>query len=156
MSAGRCRRAGKTNPICRRDIRATVRNEPNLAARDNLPSGLCRTDCAKRSQTWGDWGTWAKTVVVRGVPRLGSETCKTNPICPRERRSNCAKRTQFPSGRAGASTQNKANSGRGQEMVSAWWGRAYGELANQTAPAEQSQFLSRGPMIADWRLRIAD
>jgi hypothetical protein len=37
-------------------------------------------NCAKRSQTWGDWGVWAKAVVVWGVARPGSETCKTNPI----------------------------------------------------------------------------
>ncbi len=34
---------------------------------------------AKRSQTWADWGMWAK-IVVWTVARPGSETCKTNPI----------------------------------------------------------------------------
>jgi hypothetical protein len=48
---------------------------------------------AKRSQTWGDWGMWAKADVVRGVDRPDSETCKTNPIwgpgAPRLRIGDC-------------------------------------------------------------------
>jgi hypothetical protein len=50
-------------------------------------------DGAKRSQTWVDWGIWAKAVVVWGVARPGSETCKTNPIWgrggPRLRIGDC-------------------------------------------------------------------
>jgi hypothetical protein len=38
-------------------------------------------NCAKQSQTWGNWGIWAK-VIVWAVGRPGSEMCKTNPIFP--------------------------------------------------------------------------
>jgi hypothetical protein len=41
-----------------------------------FPSG----NCAKRSQTWGDWGMGAKAVAVWDMARPGGETCKTNPI----------------------------------------------------------------------------
>jgi hypothetical protein len=60
-----------------------AQNEPNLA-RPGATDGGVR---AKRSQTWGDWGMWAKAVVVWGVARPGSESCKTNPIWP-DRRVN--------------------------------------------------------------------
>jgi hypothetical protein len=56
-----------------------VRNEPNFACRRRVPEA----ECAKRSQTWMDWGVWAKAIVVWGVARPRSETCKTNPIYPR-------------------------------------------------------------------------
>jgi hypothetical protein len=52
----------------------------------------------------------------------------------------CAKQTQFAAGRSGAIMQNKANSGRGQEMVSAWCRKSYGGLATRAAPPKQSQF----------------
>jgi hypothetical protein len=39
-----------------------------------------RGNCAKRSQTWGDWGIWAKAIIVWGVARLEGERCKTKPI----------------------------------------------------------------------------
>jgi hypothetical protein len=58
---------------------ARVQNEPNLARPEAADGG----NCAKRSQTWRDWGIWTKAVVVRGVARPGSETCKTNPISKR-------------------------------------------------------------------------
>jgi hypothetical protein len=41
---------------------------------------------------------WAKGVVVWGVARPGSETCKTNPISPgrgRAPEAKCAEQTQF-------------------------------------------------------------
>jgi hypothetical protein len=53
-----------------------VQNKPNLAPAQAADRG----NCAKRSQTWGNWGMWAKAVVVWPVARPGSETCKTNPI----------------------------------------------------------------------------
>jgi hypothetical protein len=62
----------KTNPIWGR----IVRNEANFAR----PQAAGRRNYAKRSQTWGDGGMWAKTVAVWGVARPGSETCKTNPL----------------------------------------------------------------------------
>jgi hypothetical protein len=49
--------------------------------------------CAKRSQTWDNWGIWAKVVILWGVARPGSETCETNPIwgpeTPRLRIGDC-------------------------------------------------------------------
>jgi hypothetical protein len=39
-----------------------VQNEPNFAPPQAADGG----NCAKRSQTWRDWGMWAKTVVVCG------------------------------------------------------------------------------------------
>jgi hypothetical protein len=41
--------------------------------------GWVAEECAKRSQTWRDWGMWAKAVVIWGLARPGSEMCKTNP-----------------------------------------------------------------------------
>jgi hypothetical protein len=65
-----------------------VRNEPNFARPQAADGG----NCAKRSQTWRDWGMWVK-VVVWGVARPGSETCETNPIsgpgAPRLRIRDC-------------------------------------------------------------------
>jgi hypothetical protein len=60
-----------------------VRNEPNLTR----PGGGDGGNCAKRSQTWADWGIWAM-VLAWAVARPGSETCKTNPIL-RLRISDC-------------------------------------------------------------------
>jgi hypothetical protein len=72
----------KTNPILSRpkavDVE-NVQNEPNFPQ----PEASAEGTCAKRSQTWRGWGMWAKAVVVWGVTRPGSETCKTNPIWPR-------------------------------------------------------------------------
>jgi hypothetical protein len=71
--AGRHNATGSGGPI--------VQNEPNLP-----PAGAVDGEnCAKRSQTWGNWGMWTKAVVVLGVARPGSETCKTNPIWPGRR-----------------------------------------------------------------------
>jgi hypothetical protein len=71
--AGRHKATGSGGPI--------VQNEPNLP-----PAGAVDGEnCAKRSQTWGNWGMWTKAVVVLGVARPGSETCKTNPIWPGRR-----------------------------------------------------------------------
>jgi hypothetical protein len=53
-----------------------VQNEPNFAPAHAAHGG----EYAKRSQTWDDWGIWAKAAVVWAVARPGSETCKTNPI----------------------------------------------------------------------------
>jgi hypothetical protein len=70
-------------------------------------------DCAKRSQTWGDWGMWAKVVAVWDVAWPGSETCKTNPIrgpgAPRLRIDDCGLRIE----RCRAGTPNP-RSGRGR------------------------------------------
>jgi hypothetical protein len=74
-----------------------AQNEPNFVP----PQAADGRNCAKRSQTWEDWGMWAKAVVVWGVARPGSETCKTNPICPWPPACsgpNRAKRTQFDRG----------------------------------------------------------
>jgi hypothetical protein len=54
-------------------------------------------DCAKRSQTWGDWDMWEKAAVVWAVARPGSQTCKTNPIWgrgPLLRTEDCGLRIQ--------------------------------------------------------------
>jgi hypothetical protein len=67
----------ETDPIWGR----IARNEPNFAQAQAADRG----NCAKRSQTWGKWGMWAKAVVVWGVARPGSKTCKTNPIWPGRR-----------------------------------------------------------------------
>jgi hypothetical protein len=70
----------KTNPIsprrggaCRK---SNAQNEPNFAPPEAADGG----NCAKRSQTWGDWSIWARAVVTWGAARPRSETCKTNPI----------------------------------------------------------------------------
>jgi hypothetical protein len=81
--------------------RANVQNEPNLAP----PEGADGGNCAKQSQTWGDWGVWAKAFILWGLARPGSETCETNPISRRAgpgrdpkgvgRGAHCAKQSQF-------------------------------------------------------------
>jgi hypothetical protein len=68
-------------PVHRPRGRGCVRNEPNLAPRWTTDG----ENCAKRSQTWGNWGVWEKAVVVWGVARPGSEVRKTNPIRPGRR-----------------------------------------------------------------------
>jgi hypothetical protein len=75
---------------CRRQ---NAQNKPNLAP----PGAADRANCAKRSQTWVDWGMWATTIVAWAVARPGSETCKTNPIWPGlgpVPEAMCAKRSQ--------------------------------------------------------------
>ncbi len=118
--------AGSGGPASRGrgPIRRNVQNKPNLAR----PQAAGGGNRAEQSQTWEDWGMWAKAVAVWDMARPGSETCKTNPIWPgRTRRGwrktpygvttngrNCAKRTQFPSGPRRAPeriVQNKPNSG---------------------------------------------
>jgi hypothetical protein len=59
-----------------------VRNEPNFAP----PQAAGGGNCAKRSQTWGNWGMWAEAVSLWSVARPGSKTCKTNPISSTEGR----------------------------------------------------------------------
>jgi hypothetical protein len=59
--------------------RQNARNEPNFPP----PQAADGRNCAKRSQTWGDWGIWTKAVAVGAAGRPGSEMCKTNPIHPR-------------------------------------------------------------------------
>jgi hypothetical protein len=65
-----------------------VQDEPNLASAPGNGRGRAgpryppESDCAKQSQTWGEWGMWAN-VIVWGVARPGSETCKTR--CPRQK-----------------------------------------------------------------------
>ena len=54
----------------------SAQNEPNFTPAQPADGG----HCAKRSQTWRDWGIWAKAIVVWRVARAGNETCKTNPI----------------------------------------------------------------------------
>jgi hypothetical protein len=91
----------KTNPICPR---------PEAADGEN---------CAKRSQTWGDWGVWVKAVVARGVARPGSETCETNPICGPGARdcglaiADCGLEDAGSGGRRRPNVQNEPNSRRG-------------------------------------------
>jgi hypothetical protein len=69
-------------------------------------------DCAKRSQTWVDWSMWAKAVVVWGVARPRSETCKTNQILAVRPGMGAV----WPAARLRwrAIVQNKANYERGQ------------------------------------------
>jgi hypothetical protein len=87
----------KTNPIspARTDAGGEMRKtNPIWTGRGRTPEARC----AKRSQTWGDWGVWANAVVLWGGARLGTETCETNPIWPSRGpgpEAKCAKRTQF-------------------------------------------------------------
>jgi hypothetical protein len=67
-------------PGRRRPTDETVQNEPNFAPPQTADAG----NCAKQSQTWGDWSIWAKAAIVWGVARPGSETCKTNLIWGRK------------------------------------------------------------------------
>jgi hypothetical protein len=69
-------------------------------------------DCAKRSQTWVDWSIWAKAIIVWGVARLESETCKTNPILAARQGMGAG----WPAARLRwrAIVQNKANFRRDQ------------------------------------------
>jgi hypothetical protein len=90
------KRAKRTQfgPGRRRVPEANAQNEPNFARPGTAGGG----NHAKRSQTWRDWGTWAKAVLVWGVARPWSRTCETNPISPCCRRSpeaKCAKPSQF-------------------------------------------------------------
>jgi hypothetical protein len=66
--------------------RPNAPNEPNSAR----PGRVRGTKCAKQSQTWRDWGMWAKAVVGRGS--AASETCETNPI-----RQRGGEKAGFPS-----------------------------------------------------------
>jgi hypothetical protein len=50
--------------------------------------------CARRSQTWDNWGMWAKVVLLWGVARPGSETCETNPIWGRRLAPDGGKRAE--------------------------------------------------------------
>jgi len=45
-----------------------------------IPPFLPRADHAKQSQTWEDWGMWAKAALVSGLASPESGTCETNPI----------------------------------------------------------------------------
>jgi hypothetical protein len=55
-----------------------VRNEPNFAS----SQAADREDCAKRSQTWGDWGMWTKVVGEWGVPGRGVKRAKRTQFGP--------------------------------------------------------------------------
>jgi hypothetical protein len=183
----------KTNPIsttgggCRAGLPhsgTACRGNPRSGRRQALRGGeVCETNPiwpgrrrvtegkrAKRSQTWTDWGIWAKAAVMWGVARPGSETCKTNPIWPRRGRvpeGRCAKRTQFgPRRRQMHKTnpisprrkrlteeilQNEAKlektggCGQRQLLRGAWLGRG-------VERAKRTQFCSTGGT----RLRIGD
>jgi hypothetical protein len=96
----------QTKPIPRRGRlggRSILRNKPN-SARSVRP---WQADCAKQSQTWEDWGRWAKKVMVCGPGSPESGMRQTNPIPGRrdtppfhypsfQTDANHAKRTQFP------------------------------------------------------------
>jgi hypothetical protein len=71
-----------------------VRNEPNLVR----PEADAGGNCAKRSQTWGDSGIWAKAVVLWRVARPESKACKTNPIQPRPGNETCKTNPIGPAG----------------------------------------------------------
>jgi hypothetical protein len=96
--------------------RRIVRNEANFARLRAADGG----NCARRSQTWGDWGIWAKAAVVWAVARPGSETCKTNPISPAE------------GGRRKANAQNEPNFTRLRA-------RAGGEMRKTRRPRQKSE-----------------
>jgi hypothetical protein len=121
-----CRR----RPQSERPRTEIAQNEPNLP-RPRAPNG---GNCAKRSQTWGDWGMWAKIVVVWSAARPGSEVCKTNPISgPGGHRLRIAD-WKTPAGMA--SVQNEANFGIEScetNQISPAWGRpSEGKCAKQT------------------------
>jgi hypothetical protein len=109
MSAGRRRWTRKTNPISRREIRTTVRNEPNLPLADcGLGTDLRRDACPAASRLGpatpivqnepnflsGDQGRLRKTKPIPATlsgtrplspplprgPAPSSRFCKTNPI----------------------------------------------------------------------------
>jgi hypothetical protein len=71
----------RTGPKCakRTQFRSagavSARNEPSWAPQRARAGGKC----AKRSQTWRDWGMWANLILGRQSASHG-ETCKTNPI----------------------------------------------------------------------------
>jgi hypothetical protein len=97
---------------------------PERPRRNKANSSRCRVGRGLRDV--GPGGKCAKrTQFSHGQGHRPGESCETNP--------NSA-------GRPGAIVRNKPNSGRGQEMASAWWRRIYGRLAIRTAPAKQSQF----------------
>jgi hypothetical protein len=90
-------------------------------------------DCAKRSQTWEEWGIWTN-VVLPVVARPGVKHAKTNQIsrlwigdcglreAARRRvpETKCAKRTQFrPAGgsRRRPGAQDKPNRGAGAQIA---------------------------------------
>jgi hypothetical protein len=104
----------KTNPIPGRRPAANRAKRTQFRPAQAADGG----DCAKRSQTWGDWSIWAKDVVLWGLVRPGNETCKTNPIlpvCGRAPEGRGAKRTQFgpaAGGRRRAKAQNEPNLAR--------------------------------------------
>jgi hypothetical protein len=99
-------RLRQTNPISSSSagVRGEIlRNKPN-SARSVRP---WQADCAKQSQTWEDWGRWAKKVMVCGPGSPESGMRQTNPIPGRrdtppfhypsfQTDANHAKRTQFP------------------------------------------------------------
>ncbi len=79
----RCRVGPSQGPW---DAGQSCKTKPILPERPGMGAG-CRgretpleSDCAKRSQTWEDWGVWVKAVIVRGAASPEGETCKTNPI----------------------------------------------------------------------------
>jgi hypothetical protein len=93
QSAGR--RFCKTKPIWWGQMCET--NPIGEGCRAETPN-LPRATRAKQSQTWEDWGMWARAVIVCGPTSPESKMCKTNPMWPataRARGAKCAKRTQF-------------------------------------------------------------
>jgi hypothetical protein len=115
-SRGQALRRGetcKTNPILprrRRVAEEIMQNEPNFTPPQAADGG----NCAKRSQTWADWGMWVK-VVVWGAARPGSETCKTNPIwgpeAPRLRIGDCGLQRRRQGQQMAVSVQDTASLG---------------------------------------------
>jgi hypothetical protein len=98
LAEGIVRNEPNLAPVSRGRRRVNAQNEPNLAPARATGGG----DCAKRSQTWGDWGMWAKVIVVWSVAWPGSETCETNPIWP------------HGGARRRVNVQNEPNSRRGR------------------------------------------
>jgi hypothetical protein len=85
-----------------------VRNEPNFAS----SQAADREDCAKRSQTWGDWGMWTKVVGEWGVPGRGVKRAKRTQFGPAaggRRRRNLRNEPNFAPAAGVSRSQNAQN-----------------------------------------------
>jgi hypothetical protein len=125
--------------------RQNAQNEPNFPP----PQAADGRNCAKRSQTWGDWGIWTKAVAVGAAGRPGSEMCKTNPIHPRLGAAGGGSRskgTQFgPAGGKYAKQTQSRPRAEGVERVRPTPDQVGARLYEKPKRAKRTQF----PRVAD-------
>ena len=120
-----------------------LRNEANSRRRraGRGPKGMGRgTNCAKRSQTWEDWGMWAKAVIVCGAAWPESGTCKTKPISPGPAAGSAGGQACTRDRRRGQTCETKPICLWAIWRVSAVWKKSYDKFDPRTTPAKQSQF----------------